>query len=80
MLRVITESPSTISNLQKSQLAQNGNVTPFFLEALLNTYHQFNFCMLGNFHDFCCQLNFFKINFFKKILSGIPSECQTVWI
>ena len=23
---------------------------------------------------------FFKINFFEKILSGIPSECQTVWI
>ena len=22
---------------------------------------------------------FYKINFFKKILSGIPSECQTVW-
>ena len=23
---------------------------------------------------------FFKINFFWKLLSGIPSECQTVWI
>ena len=29
---------------------------------------------------FCCLLIFFKINFFQKILSGIPSECQTVWI
>ena len=25
-------------------------------------------------------LIFFKINFFKKNLSGIPSECQTDWI
>ena len=37
-------------------------------------------CMLG---DFSCFLSsavfFFKINFLKKILSGIPSKCQTVW-
>ena len=29
---------------------------------------------------FCRLLIFFKINFFRKILSGISSECQTVWI
>ena len=29
---------------------------------------------------FCRLLIFFKINFFRKILSGIPSECQTVWM
>ena len=28
---------------------------------------------------FCRLLIFFKINFFRKILSGIPSECQTVF-
>ena len=31
------------------------------------------------FHVFCCLLIFFKINFLKKFLSGIPLECQTVW-
>ena len=29
---------------------------------------------------FCCQLIFFQINFFQNILSGIPYECQSVWI
>ena len=29
---------------------------------------------------FCRLLIFFKINFFRKILSGIPSVCQTDWI
>ena len=37
--------------------------------------------MLDNFSRFCYRLlTFFKINFFKKILSGTVSECQTVWI
>ena len=32
------------------------------------------------FHAFCRLLIiFFKIKFLKKILSGIPSVCQTVW-
>ena len=33
-------------------------------------------CLLGIFLLFVS----FKINLFRKILSGIPSECQTVWI
>ena len=33
------------------------------------------FCIL-----FCRLLIFFKINFLEKILTGLPSECQTVWI
>ena len=39
-------------------------------------------CMLGNFVCFFVVCGFFfLINFFKIInLSGIPSECQTVWI
>ena len=38
-------------------------------------------CMLGNFSRFCCRLlTFFLNEFFRKILSGTPSECQTVWI
>ena len=45
-------------------------------------------CILGNFSCFflssavCffyCFFFFFKINFLKKIISGIPLECQTVW-
>ena len=36
----------------------------------------------GYFQSFCCLIFmiFFKINLFWKILSGIQSECQTVWI
>ena len=38
-------------------------------------------CLLGNFSRFFCRLlTFSKITFFLKILSGVPSECQTVWI
>ena len=29
---------------------------------------------------FCCLLIFFQNQLFRKILSGIPSECQTDWI
>ena len=38
-------------------------------------------CILGNFSWIfvVCWL-FFKINFLKKILLGISSGCQTVWI
>ena len=37
--------------------------------------------MLVNFPCFCCRLwIFFKINLFRKILSGTLSEWQTLWI
>ena len=36
--------------------------------------------MLGNFACFFVICRFFKINDFKKNLSGIPSARQTVWI
>ena len=38
-------------------------------------------CMLGNFFIiFLSSADFFKINLFWKILSGLPSlECHTVW-
>ena len=32
------------------------------------------------FHDFLSSADFFQNQFFLKILSGIPPECQTVWI
>ena len=37
-------------------------------------------CLLGNLHAFLSSADFLKINFFEKNISGIPSECQTVWI
>ena len=32
------------------------------------------------FHVFLLSADFFQNQLFRKILSGIPSECQTVWI
>ena len=37
-------------------------------------------CPLGNCACFLSSADFFKINFFEKKNSGIPSERQTVWI
>ena len=31
-------------------------------------------------HAFSPSADFFQTQLFQKILSGIPSECQTVWI
>ena len=31
------------------------------------------------FHAFLSSADFFHNQLFEKILSGIPSECQTVW-
>ena len=38
------------------------------------------FALLGNFACLLSSANFFQNQLLKKILSGIPSECQTVWI
>ena len=41
----------------------------------------FTICMLGNFAStFVVCLIFTKSFFFLKILSEVPSDCQTVWI
>ena len=38
-------------------------------------------CLLGNFSCFfLSSANSFQNELFRKIHSGIPSECQTVWI
>ena len=37
-------------------------------------------CPLGFCIFFLLSADFFKTNFFQKILSGIRSDCQTVWI
>ena len=40
-----------------------------------------HFCPLGHFSQFFFRLLiFFKIDFYKKMISRIPSECQTFWI
>ena len=39
-----------------------------------------NHCILGNFSCFLLSAAFFQNQLFQKILSGIPTECQTVWI
>ena len=36
--------------------------------------------MLGNLPYFLSSADFFQNQHFKKFLSGIPTECQTVWI
>ena len=36
--------------------------------------------MLGNFACFLSSADFFQNQLIRKILSGISSECQTVWI
>ena len=35
-------------------------------------------CQLGNFACFLSSADFFQNLLFRKILSGVPSECQTV--
>ena len=37
-------------------------------------------CLLGNFSYFLSYADFFQNQHFRKIILGIPSECQTVWI
>ena len=32
------------------------------------------------FQIMCCLLIYFKINAFKTLILGKPSECETVWI
>ena len=47
---------------------------------LLKDYHLgLNLCMLGNFSCFFVVCRLFQDQLFRKILSGTPSECQTVW-
>ena len=42
---------------------------------------EFNSLLSGTFSPtLLSSADFFKINLSEKILSGIPSECQTVWI
>ena len=36
-------------------------------------------CMLGNFSKKLSSAGFFQNQLFQKFLSGVQSECQTVW-
>ena len=42
--------------------------------------NSFNSAPWEIFHAFLCLLIFFQNKLFRKIFSGIPSECQTNWI
>ena len=33
-----------------------------------------------NFYDFLSSVDFFQNKLFQRIFSGLPLECQTVWI
>ena len=52
------------------------NGTEFIADAKCT--HQL--CLLGNFSCFLSSADFFQNWLFWKILSGIPIECQTIWI
>ena len=39
-----------------------------------------NFACWEILHAFLSSADFFQNQLFRKILSGLPSECQTVWI
>ena len=50
-------------------------------ELCSDKFTMLNLCMLANFACFYLSADFFLQNMhFQKIISGIPSECQTVWI
>ena len=44
------------------------------------TFHKINSAYCEILHDFLPSAGFFQNQLFLKILSGILSECQTVWI
>ena len=52
------------------------------LEIIITSHNSLALCILGNFflHAFLSSADFFQNQLFQKTLSGIPSECQAVWI
>ena len=63
------------ADLQHSLSQHNGDLTFNTIMA-----HLFNSLPTVFLDFFCLLLIFFQIQLFGKILSGIPLECQTVWI
>ena len=51
-----------------------------YSKRLENMIMKLSLCLLGNFACFFVVCSFFQSQLFGKILSGIPLECQTVWI
>ena len=54
----------------------NGNIAACQYNYVIQA---FNFTPWELFYASWWSADFFKIAFFEKILSGIPSECQTDW-
>ena len=74
----------TISTILCSKMLQILTFAQTLLGGYLKIYKSYSFNSLSTdkflyVFFFCRLLISFKINFFKKILSGIPSEFQTVW-
>ena len=62
-------------------LVNNKKKNPFIMLPAAGVIDTLTLCMLSNFVFFSrLWIIFFKLTFSKKFLSGIPSECQTVWI
>ena len=56
----------------------SGTLTHNYSRFTLTVIVDLTLCMLGNFLWFSHLLIFFQNNLSRKILSGIPSECQTI--
>ena len=63
---------SAFEYMQRTQKVDNSFYT--------KQYFQFNFLHYGYFYGFLSSSDFFQNQLFRKILSGIPSECHIVWI
>ena len=48
-------------------------------DKLQKLYSSYNYDCFSNFACFLSSADFFQNQLFGKIISGIPSECQTVW-
>ena len=46
----------------------------------MTIYNSLTLCLMGNFSCFLLITYFFQNQLFGKTLSGIPLECQRVWI
>ena len=62
-------------------IAKKGLQCSFSLEECMQLKaYALTLCPLGKFPHFLCRLLIFQNQLFRKILSGIRAECQTVWI
>ena len=68
-------SPRSYKSYVKEEMVMDEDEGREDTEPVINSLHAVKFCML-----FLSSADFFQNQLFRKILSGIPSEYQTVWI